>query len=173
MRRLLNVSRNRQQELQSIYPWLHSVHEKEDTDVQMLFVSVFDHWLTREEACDLLERVPPNEQSRRDVLHANFCARVVRETETLYFIFRRRHQNLLVFRRFTSNAPLLAYCTPHGGRTLGHRQFHVALPELRCAFYEHWDDTNIFYFTDSIGMQRIAEWASDCGLHILKSSKSK
>lgn len=168
MRRLLNVSRERQQELKLIFSWLHSVYENENITVQMISVSVFDHWLTREEACAQLENVPIEEQQRRDALHANFCARIARETEVLSFAFRCARKDRLVFRRFTSTAPLSAYLTPNGGKTLRHRQFHIALPELRCAYYESWDDTNHFYFSDGEEISRIVNWAKESGLHILE-----
>jgi hypothetical protein len=170
MRRLLNVSRERQQELEPAFRWLHSVHESDDTIAQMLSVSVFDHWLTREEAYALLENVPTEEQQRRDALHAAFCARIAAETEVLSFVFRRKWRDRLVFRSFTSSPPLSAYFTPHGARTLRHRQFHVVLPELRCAYYESWDDTNHFYFAEGEDMSRIAGWANESGLHVLKSN---
>lgn len=173
MRRLLNVSNDRQQELASIYPWLHSVDEGEEKNVQMLSVSVFDHWLTREQACVWLENTPPKEQLRRDALHAAFCNRIAHETEVLSFVFRRRQRNRLVFRKFTSNVPLLAYCTPHGGKTLNHRRFHVVLPDLHCAYYESRDDTNHFYFTEPALTHSVVEWANECGLHIHKASRSK
>lgn len=163
-------SRERQRELGSVFPWLHSVHENEKINAQMLSVSVFDHWLTRDEACALLENVSTEEQLRRNALHADFCARIVRETEVLSFAFRRMQRDKLVFRCFTSSAPLSAYLCPNGGKTLKHRQFHVVLPKFRCAYYESWDDTNHFYFAKGQEMSRIVEWAKESGLHVLESN---
>lgn len=170
MRKLLNVSRNRQKELASVFHWLRGVHENFDGSAQILSVSVFDHWLTREEANVLLERVSPQEQQRRNSLHAAFCARLAAETEVLSFTFRRRRQDQLVFRSFALPAALLFYFTPNGGRTLGHRQFHVVLPQLGCAYYESWDDTNHFYFSANTDMTHVSQLASECGLHVLKSN---
>ena len=170
MRRLLNVSRERQLELESLFPWLHSVHGNDNTTARMLSVSVFDHWLTREEACAQLEDVPTEEQHRRNALHTTLCARIARETEVLSFVFRRRQRDRLVFRGFASSAPLCAYFSPNGGKTLRHRRFHVVLPELRCAFYEGWDDTNHFYFSEGTQINRIVDWVNESGLHILENT---
>ncbi len=168
-RRLLNLPRVRQSELSRQYPWLKKVHECERNypNVQVLSVSVFDHWLSREEACEMLENVSSVEQARRDALHADFCARLVAGTEVLSFIFRGRRHDRMVFRKFTTKAALANYCTPHGGRTLGHRDFHVVLPELNCAFYESWDDTNHFFFTKPATTDLVFEWARQSGLYVL------
>ena len=173
MRRLLNVTKERQRELQSIYSWLRTVHENEEKDTSVLFVSVFDHWLTRDEACALLENVPPKEQLRRDTALADFCSRIVCETEVLSFALRGRKRDRLIFRRFTSSAPLSAYVTPNGGKTFGHRHFYVALPELRCALYESWDDTYQIYFAEPAGMDVIARLAKAAGLYTLSRVRAK
>ncbi|MEF8769968.1 MAG: hypothetical protein ABTS16_00465 [Candidatus Accumulibacter phosphatis] len=168
-RRLLNLPASRQSELRLQYPWLKEVHEGERPKrVQVLSVTVFDHWLSREEACDLLENISPAEQARRDALHAKFCALLVASTTVFSFVFRRRQKDRLVFREFTSASALANYCSPRGGRMLGHRQFYVALPELDCVFYESWDDTNHFFFTKPTAMGAISEWATQSGLYVLQ-----
>jgi hypothetical protein len=169
MRRILNVSLDRQRELARVFTWLHGVHENSKDIAQILSVSVFDHWLTREEANTLLEGVSPQEQQRRNSLHAAFCSRLASETEVLSFTFRRRKKDRLVFRRFASPATLSSYLRPNGGGTLGHRQFHVVLPQLGCAYYESWDDTNHFYFSVNTDMSLVSQLANECGLHVLKS----
>jgi hypothetical protein len=145
------------------------MHETErPAEVQVLSVSVFDHWLSQEEASDLLENVSPVEQTRRDALHAKFCSLLVAGTAALSFVFRGRLKDRPVFREFTSVQALSKYCTPHGGRALGHREFQVALPELDCVFYESWDDTNHFFFTKPTAVDTISEWALQSGLYILR-----
>lgn len=167
-RRLLNLPENRQDKLRLQFAWLKEVHEAErPTEVQVLSVTVFDHWLTCDEACHLLENVSPAEQARRDALHAKFCALLVAGCTALSFVFRRRQKDRLVFREFTSIEALSKYCSPYGGRTLGHREFHVALPELDCVFYESWDETNHFFFTKPTAISVISEWAKQSGLHVL------
>ena len=169
MRKLLNVSQERQRSLAQEFPWLRRVHDSCEGAAQILSISVFDHWLTRDEANRLLEGVPSEEQERRNGLHAAFCARIALETEVLSFAFRRRRRNRLVFRRFLSSSALRSYLSPNGGQTLGHRQFHVVLPQLSCAYYESYDDTNHFFFAANTDMTLVSQWARDCGLHVLES----
>lgn len=167
-RRLQNLPAGHQAELRLMFPWLKRVHEADrPTNVQVLSVSVFDHWLSCEEACELLENVPPMEQARRNALHADFCALLVAGTSVLSFAFLGRKHDHLVFREFVSKTALSRYCTPNGGRTLKHRQFHVALPALDCVFYESWDDTNHFFFTKPSAMSSVTSWAQKSGLHVL------
>lgn len=167
-RRLHNLPLSRQIELRRQYPWLKAVHEDEPrTDVKILSISVFDHWLSREDACRLLENVPPIEQARRKALHTKFCELLVNCTSVLSFAFRRRARDRLVFREFTSKTALSKYCTPDGGRTFGHRHFHVALPDLNCVFYEGWDDTHHFFFTDATAVAPLHRWAEQSELYLL------
>jgi hypothetical protein len=167
-RRLINVSPVRQRALSSQFSWLHSVHENEKPKgVQVLSVSIFDHWLSREDAGKLLENVPPKEQERRDRLLAGFCEKMVAGTEVLSFVMRGRRKDRCVFRAFKSMPALANYCRPNGGRLLGHRHFYVVLPELGCAFYENWDDTYPFFFT-SPGIENAARvWAAQSNVYLL------
>jgi hypothetical protein len=167
-RRIVNVPKTSQRHLAAKFQWLMDVDLNEQrTDVQILSVSVFDHWLSREEACEKLENVPADEQARRDAVLADFCSRMIAETDVLSFVQRGRQFRHIIFRRFVSKEVLFEYCRPGGGRTLGHRHFHVVLPELECAFYESWDDTYHFFFTRSGIAEAARVWASQSGVYLL------
>ena len=170
MRRLVNLPEVRQAELRLHYPWLRAVAWNEGdlpSHVNGLAVSVFDRWLTRDEANDLLENVPSEEQEIRTARHAKFCALLIAGTPVLSFAFRRRAHDRTIFREFTSSEVLYKYCTPNGGTTLKHRHFQVVLPELDCAFFESWDDTHHFYFNSRASIDIIRKWAGQCGLYLL------
>ncbi len=171
-RRLRNLPPARQTALRRDFPWLRAVAWDETplpSNLKSMSITVFDHWLSREEANRLLENVPPDEQLDRQARHAKFCALLTAQTQVLSFAFRRHAKNRSVFREFTSAQALTAYYTPHGGPSLRHRMFQVVLPELQCAFFEGWDDTHHFFYTQPAGIDRIREWASWCGLYVLDS----
>lgn len=173
-RRLLNVPRHRQQELAARFAWLPRVHENEKgPEVQVISVSVFDHWLSPEEACQLLEAVSPDERKRRDTLMESFCKRMIAETEVLSYVLRGRKKDRFVFRTFNSRDALTAYCRPNGGSSLGHREWHVVLPELACAFLESWDDTCHFFFVSPGIEQKARHWAAQSGVHILPHASTR
>jgi hypothetical protein len=167
-KRVLNVPKARQEALARQFPWLMGVdlNAKRD-EVQLLSVSVFDHWLSEEEGSAQLENVPAQEQARRDALLAGFCARVTEATEVLSFVQRGRQDRRILFRSFASAAARSAYCRPNGGKTLGHAHFHVVLPELDCAFYESWDDTYHFFFTTPTVVEAARGWAEQSGVFLI------
>lgn len=171
MRRLFNLPDIRQEELRLQYPWLRAVAWDQDgrpRHLKTLSITVFDHWLTRDEANALLQNVTPEEQAIRTSRQAKFCALLVARTPVLSFAFRRRARDRTIFREFTSAEALSKYCTPNGGKTLKHRHFQVLLPELNCAFFEGWDDTHQFYVNNSTSIDLIHQLAGQCGLHLLE-----
>ena len=169
-RRLINVSRKRQGELGGQFSWLRGVHENEErADIKMLSVSVFDHWLSREDGSRLLENVLKEEQTRRDRLLEDFCIKMTGDTEVLSFAMRGRKKDRPVFRAFKSKAALTSYCRPNGGKSLGHRHFYVVMPELGCAFYESWDDTYHFYFISPEIEIAARNWAAQSGVYLLSN----
>jgi hypothetical protein len=167
-RRIVNVSKTRQHSLAAQFPWLMNVNMNETReDVQILSVSVFDHWLSEEEACEKLENVPADEQARRDALLTDFCSHMVAATEVLSFAQRGRRFRRIVFRKFLSPQVIYEYCRPDGGKIFGHRHFHVVLPELGCALFESWDDTYHFYFTRPGIKEAASLWARQSGVYLL------
>ena len=133
----------------------------------MLSVSVFDHWLSNEEAHERLENVSAEEQARRDALLTDFCSRMTAGTEVVSFASRGRRFPRIIFRRFLSNEVVSKYCRPGGGKVFRHYHFHVVLPELDCALYESWDDTYHFFFKRP-GIEDAARaWASQSGVYLL------
>ncbi len=102
-RRIVNVPKARQRDLAAQLPWLMEVdNNARPENVQILSVSVFDHWLSHEEACEKLENVPAAEQRRRDMLLADFCSRMFASTEVMSFAQRGRQCRRIIFRRFLS-----------------------------------------------------------------------
>jgi hypothetical protein len=171
-RRIVNLPKTRQRDLACQFDWLMDVDNNEQQGaVQILSVSVFDHWLSRDEACEKLENVPVDEQARRDALLAGFCSRMIAATEVLSFVQRGRQYRRMIFRRFLSSVVSAEYCRPRGGRVLGHRHFHVILPELHCALYEGWDDTYHFFFTRPDIADVANGWARQSGVYLLGRSE--
>lgn len=167
-RRLKRLSQQHQSALAEQYSWLESVHEfRVPENICVVSVSVFDHWLTENEAREFLVDVSPQEQNDRDRRHAAFCAALIAQDQVLYFSFRGRERKLPIFHAFNSPMSLERYCTPKGGRTFGHRHFRVALPEMRSAFYEGWDDTNHIYSMGNSAPPLIIDLAGQHGLHVL------
>ncbi|MBA1245875.1 hypothetical protein [Pseudomonas japonica] len=179
LRRLENVSKSRQSHLEGRFSWLAAVIQGEEFDrSRVLWVSVFDHWLSREDANALLENIPPEEESRRNMLLEGFCGEMIANTEVLSFAMRRHGRCRPVFRSFKSKDMLLGYCRPGGGTLFGHprrygfrhRHFQVALPEFGCIFQEYWDSTYYFYSSSPQLEEAARRWAARTGVYILNAA---
>ena len=158
-RRFQNLPHAQQTILRRQFAWLLAVHDAQPLPpgVSGLAVSVFDHWLSEDEAREHLAHVPPAEQARRDGLHARFAQLVLAQTEALTYVWRGRRKDRAVFRRFTDvEAP----------RT-GQRPFRLVLPAWQAVFLEGWDDTHSVFSTSPETVQQVKDCAAACGLFVL------
>lgn len=175
-RHLKNIPKARQAQLHAQFRWLPGiVQDRELEQASMLWVSVFDHWLSREEANALLENIPADEASRRNKLLQGFCAEMIASTEVLSIALRGHGKHRPTFRAFTSTDMLLKYCAPGGGTVFPyptrhgfrHRHFRVALPQFGCTFHESWDYTYHFYCRSPQLEVAAREWAARSGVYVL------
>jgi len=169
VRSFVNLSGDIQNKLAEKFPELYRIFSAEFTPgYKCLAVSVFDHWLSEEEASELLGNVPVSEQSHRNNLLHSFSNKVCIETEVINFRFRGRYKKLHpLFRAFTSDKALHRYMQPAESLP-GKSFFSVVLPELDAVFMENWDDTNLFFLRDPSIETVIRGWAEECGVFCLE-----
>jgi len=165
----LNVPRSRQRELSEAFGWLPSVADSQPIcGVQSFSVSFFDHWLSEQEADDLLNNVSAEQQRCRDKKHLSFCEKLIAETEILSFRLHGRRQDQVRFRSFSEKDALAQHLTERTAK--GEYNFHVVLPLLRMAYCSGYDDTSHFYCGKSGNVALIRRLAQDSGLHVLQSA---
>lgn len=142
MRRFLNVSKQRQKELEAQFPNLIDlVQVNETTEYTYLAVSIFDHWLTREESMDLLADLDRNEIERRTSIFDEFNQLLLEKTEVLTFRFRGMNGDKPKFKSFVSKQAQSSYI-----RQTDMGMYKTVLPELNAVYFEGYDDTNIFIY---------------------------
>ncbi|MBU77784.1 MAG: hypothetical protein CMK63_12415 [Pseudoalteromonadaceae bacterium] len=164
MRRFLNVSKQRQKELEAQFPNLIDlVQVNETTEYTYLAVSIFDHWLTREESMDLLADLDRNEIERRTSIFDEFNQLLLEKTEVLTFRFRGMNGDKPKFKSFVSKQAQSSYI-----RQTDMGMYKTVLPELNAVYFEGYDDTNIFYLQDLTVKSFIESCASKVGLHCLE-----
>ncbi|WP_253040000.1 hypothetical protein [Pseudoalteromonas sp. Ps84H-4] len=164
MRRFLNVSKQRQKELEAQFPNLIDlVQVNETTEYTYLAVSIFDHWLTREESMDLLADLDRNEIERRTSIFDEFNQLLLEKTEVLTFRFRGMNGDKPKFKSFVSKQAQSSYI-----RQTDMGMYKTLLPELNAVYFEGYDDTNIFYLQDLTVKSFIESCASKVGLHCLE-----
>ena len=87
MRKFINLSKDRQEELTSNFPELFKIYCFEDSShYKKVAISVFDHWLTREEFQN--DSPSKEEHLRRNKSLHNFAKVMASKTEVLNFKFK-------------------------------------------------------------------------------------
>ncbi|BBM02533.1 hypothetical protein [Microbulbifer sp. GL-2] len=168
MRKFINLNKSKQEALLKQFPGLQKIIEVEPPDkYTFLAVSVFDHWLSREEARMLLDDVSGAEQKKRNEALYSFSKKLLKETEVINFRMAGKWSHSKPkFRRLTSDDAAFDYFKPAVSET-SKRFFNVVIPELGVVFLESWDDTNVMYLLDDSVKPQLEEWAAECGVHCL------
>ncbi len=130
-------------------------------------VSVFDGWLGPKRCHEL--DCDPVEQSRRNARHNDLCFALRRQNEVFAIRCRGRHANRrLVFRRFVSDEEFLGYVDANDMARTSNEFFVLAVPALGLIYEQHWDDTNIAWFTRADGVECLRDLANQAGLHLFR-----
>ena len=162
MRKFTNIPKSEQERLRRVYPDLANlICDIEPHDYKMVFVSVFDHCLTREEASEKLDNVAPEEQERRDSLFVNFNRGLLESTECLKVVLKGMKKDRVLFKRFNNKDYALKYISPY---TWPH--FVVAIPEFEALYFQSWDDTAIFFYINDKITEHLEYLSSKYGLHV-------
>jgi hypothetical protein len=129
-------------------------------------VSVFDAWLGPERYSELT--CDTAEQRRRNMRHNDLCV-ALRGRYDVFAIRRRgRYANRrLMFRHFESDGAFQKYVDANDMARTANQFFALAVPALGLIYEQHWDDTNIAWFTHPDGLQSLAQLASEVGLYVL------
>ncbi|MCJ8315397.1 MAG: hypothetical protein MJK11_20815 [Pseudomonadales bacterium] len=163
MRKFINVNKKDQLILENQFSELLNIANGEPTDnYYFLAVSVFDHWLDYDESMELLHLTNKEECIRRCNLFNDFNKIIIENTSISTFRFKGRYSENTIFKKFTSDSSKYDYMTQKDNG-----EYCVVLPDIGAIYLEGYDDTNIFYFTDSSVKPIIENWAKDSGLYCL------
>ncbi|WOC28184.1 hypothetical protein LY624_20125 [Pseudoalteromonas sp. N1230-9] len=164
MRKFLNVSKQRQKTLEKQFPKLIDLAQVNETkEYTYLAVSIFDHWLDRDEAMELLGDLDANEIVRRASIFESFNHLLSEQTEILTFRFRGLKGDKPRFKSFLSDHAQSMYL-----RQTDMGMYQVILPRLNAVYFEGYDDTNVFYLKDLSVRPIIESCAEKVGLHCLE-----
>lgn len=164
MRNIIGVEKKQQRVLETQFPKLLSLVKGELAEGYIyLAVSVFDHWLNYEESMELLNMPKQEEIDRRCHMFDNFNKLIIENTNIYTFRFKGRKKALPSFKSFTSQISKYNYMKQND---MG--EYKVLLPDFGAAYFEGYDDTNIFYLTDLKFKATIEMWAKQAGLYCLE-----
>ena len=177
MRRFFNIkNKERQEALATQFKDLNRWGEDEQFEsYKAISLTVFDHWLSEEEAnIQISPDIPKKERQRRDDAFLCFRELLFKNTEVLTYRTKGRDKRShLSFKAFTSLESGLAYSTPTimragfylaGGRV---KFFQLVLPQLDAIYLESWDDTNILLYKNNSTLELVKQLAKESGLFCL------
>ena len=131
-------------------------------------VSVFNHWLTVDEAKDSFDSLSTeksNEYNRR--LHG-FCTSIAKSTECYLVKLLGKKKDKVTYREFTSEGAIEQALAP-SHHMIGNRfRFILIFPGLESVYFEGWDFTHHFYFKKEESINMLIAIAHEHKLHILK-----
>ncbi|MDX5385182.1 MULTISPECIES: hypothetical protein [Marinobacter] len=165
-----NLPQNEQRDLREIFADLESIDTLQgEINCKVSAISVFDHWLSPDEASVLLQRVATEEQVDRDEKHFCLVKNMVERWDCLTYRQRGRgHKSYYVFKRFYDRAEVLKYALPMKSRRSSLHHFKLVLPEIRGIYIQGFDDTNFLYHHGGEGITELLGMAAECGLHELE-----
>ena len=153
-------------------PNLKKLIEEDDAFIESgiykkVFICVFDHWLSNEEADtqifiddDLVEL-----KSRRQKFK-DFIEEINNKTEL--FSWRHKRHYRFHIQKPESLKDVLRKCDFDNLWSQSGRRYSFLLPEYSAVYAEEWDWTNIIWYTDREKIEPLLETAKKVGLHILE-----
>ena len=149
-----------EKELQVRFPNIDKVLDMEDTTTYtQASISIFDHWLSEEEASEQLNQVSPIEQQKRDGKHFVFSELLIEKMKVFGFIyFQEMGQRKFV--DFISEKHLMKYMKESS-------HFCVVIPDIESIYLCGFDDTNHLYFKNKTTLKQIEPLAKQASLYLL------
>jgi len=137
----------------------------EDTDYNMLFVSVFDHWLSEKE-CDQIYEKTSHELTERRNKFEGLIKDLYSLTDTYIWRFKR-HYRVFVYKPNTLKH-LLLNCDIKNQTWQTGKRYDVLLPKLEAIYSEEWDWTNIIWYRKKEKIAPLIDIVKKSGLYILE-----
>ena len=167
-RHFISLPRERQAQLKAQFPELRELAEEGSANgVQHIAVSVFDHWLSVDEAIAEIDEVSLDSQRVNDAkLHAFTCGLASR-SQCYLVKFKGRHHQHATFRAFTSDSARNRWLTPLPYNIGDKWRFQLVFPQLEMVYFEGSDFTHHIYLKHSIGQRVVEEAAIGSGVYVL------
>ncbi len=169
MRRFKNLPKNKQLELNSQFSKLRLLYEcRESKAYKHLCVSVFDHWLSRDEAIKEIDNVTILDQRKRDHKLHDFCVKLAENYESYLVKPKGRTKSRYTFREFTSSNALTNVLQPLPYNVGDKWRFTLVLPSIGVVYFEASDFTHYIYYKDYALLSSLEKLIKVNELHILK-----
>ena len=169
---IANISDKELKSIKKRLPDFRKVLEEDESFIETgiykkIFISVFDHWLTKDEADKLIFiDNDKNELNRRREKFERVIEGLYNSTETYLWKYKRNYR--IFIKKPLTYTDLLKKCDFNNLWSQSGRRYSLILPEFSAIYNEEWDWTNIIWYSYEMKIKPILEIAEKAGLHILK-----
>jgi hypothetical protein len=153
-------------------PELQKLIEEDDSFIERgiykkIFICVFDHWLTREEAENqiFIDKDIEELKSRRQKFK-NFIEDIYNQTEFYTWKYKRHYR--FHIQKPTSIKDVFRKCDFENLWSQSGQRYSFLLPEYSAVYSEEWDWTNIIWYINKEQIKPLLEKAKNIGLYILE-----
>lgn len=167
-----NISGKEHKEIKKSLPHLEKLIDQDESFLksgyyQKIFISVFDHWLTHQEADTLIfiDKDKTELDSRRKKFK-DFIENLSNQTD-LYTWKYKKHYSLHV-QKPNDISSILRKCDFENLWSQSGRRYSFLIPEFCAVYEEEWDWTNIIWYKKDKKIEPVLDIAKKSGLHILK-----
>ena len=169
MRRFKNVSRTKQNSLSKEFPELLSLYAcGEDVAYKKVSVSVFDHWLNKDEAIKYIDSASAIQEIENNHLLHKFSMSLASLTET--YLVKMRGKNTkrkAAFKEFSYESGINNCLIPQHHFASDRSRFVLVHPQLNAVYFEGSDFTHHIYYKHENGLEFISKLANETGLSII------
>ncbi len=167
----LNISKNELRKINQKLPNVKKLIERDDTFIESgtykkIFISIFDHWLSFDEADQMCVDEDLVELKNRREKFRNFIVEINNKTE-LYSWKYKRHYRFHIQKPVTLK-DVLRKCDFDNLWSQSGQRYSFLIPEYSAVYAEEWDWTNIIWFTERKKIEPLLDIAKKVGLHILE-----
>jgi hypothetical protein len=167
-RRFKVVDKPTQTRLVHCFPQLGEILSYEGySNYQHLSVTVYDHWLSEENAFLQLNNMPIEKQKIYDARLHSFVCNLTGNFES-YLVKRvGRHKKNITFRAFTSRMAREDALRPQPYLVGDRNRFTFVIPHLKLIYIESCDFTHHVYLRDSASIDTLKNEAEKSGVYVL------
>lgn len=161
-----HISKQEQRILKQNLPNVDLILTRSDDegDYQKIIVSVFDHWMTREEFVDY-DDVDYDTLMERRRKFENFITKLYNNTRC-YLWKHKRHNRVFIYQA-TSIEQVLNKCDIKNQTHMSANHYAILLPEHAAVYTSEFDWTTILWFRDEKKIQPLLNLIKESGLHVL------
>lgn len=167
-----NISKIEVKKINQKLPDLKKLIEEDDSVIdhhiyKKVCISVFDHWLSQDEAANLIfidEDL--DELKRRRQKFKDFIERIYNQTDLYTWRYKRPFR--FHIQKPSSLKDVFRKCDFQNLWSISGRRYSFLLPEYSAVYKEEWDWTNIIWYTDRAKIEPLLIQAENVGLHTLE-----